>query len=54
MLNKVEFQNVRFSPNTTGMLKLRRLRIAEHIACIGEKRNSYKVWSETLKETDHD
>jgi hypothetical protein len=36
------------------MIKLRRMRTAEHIACMGEKRNSYNVWSENLKETDHD
>jgi hypothetical protein len=42
LLNE-EFLNMFSSPNMIGMIKSRSMRLAEHVACMGEKRNAYGV-----------
>jgi hypothetical protein len=40
-LNNKELHNV-YSPRIIGMIRSRRMRWAEHIACMGENRNAYR------------
>jgi hypothetical protein len=41
------------SPDIIRQIKSRRMRWAGHVARMGEGRNVYRVWWESLKETDH-
>jgi hypothetical protein len=42
-LHNEELHNLYSSPNIIGTIKLRRMRWAEHVACMCEKRNAYRV-----------
>jgi hypothetical protein len=42
-LHNEELHNLYSSPNIIRMIKSRRMRWAEHIARMGEKRNAYKI-----------
>jgi len=41
------------SPNTVRVIKLRRMRWAGHVACMGERRGVYRVWWGNLMERNH-
>jgi hypothetical protein len=43
-----EFDDLCFSPNGTGIIKVKRIRCLGHVACIAEMRNAYKLWSVNL------
>ena len=40
----IELQDLYPSPNIICMIKLRRLRLAGHVACMGERRDTYRVF----------
>jgi hypothetical protein len=44
--------NFSSSPDVTRMVKSRRMRWARYGVCMGEMRNSNKIWLESLKKTD--
>jgi hypothetical protein len=52
-LNHEELHSLYYSPNVIRIIKSRRMRLAGHVACMGEMRNAYKILVESLKETDH-
>jgi hypothetical protein len=52
-LHNEELHNLYSSPNIIRMIKSRRMRWAEHVARMGEKRNAYRVLAGKHKETDH-
>jgi hypothetical protein len=41
------------SPSIIRIIKSRRMRRADHVACMGEKRNAYRYWWEIQRERDH-
>ena len=41
------------SPNIVQVIKLRRMRLAGHVACMGERRGVYRFWWGNLRERDH-
>jgi hypothetical protein len=42
-LNNEELNGLFFSPNIVWVIKLRRMRWAGHVACMGERRGAYRV-----------
>jgi hypothetical protein len=48
-LQNEELQNLYSSPSVITMIKSRRIRWAEHIACMGEKRNTHRILVEKLE-----
>jgi hypothetical protein len=42
-LHNGDLHNLYSSPNIIRIIKLRRMRWAEHVACMGEKRNAYRI-----------
>jgi hypothetical protein len=42
-MHNEELYNVYISPNITRVIKSRRIRWAENVACMGAKRNSYNI-----------
>jgi hypothetical protein len=38
-----EFDNVYSSPSIIRIIKARRMRCSGHVACMGEKRNAYRI-----------
>jgi hypothetical protein len=44
-----ELHNLYSSPNIIRIIKSRRIRWAGHVACMGEMRNAYRIWLESLK-----
>jgi hypothetical protein len=52
-LHNEELHNLYASPNIIRVIKLRRIRLAGHVALIGEMRNVYKILSEYLKVRVH-
>jgi hypothetical protein len=42
--NNEELHNLYASPITTRVIKSRRMRLAVHVACMGEMRNAYNVF----------
>jgi len=53
-LHNEELHNLYTSPNNIRVIKSRRMGWVEHIACVGEMRNTYtKFWSEILRGRNH-
>jgi len=52
-LHNEELNDLQSSPNIFRVLKSRRMRGAEHVACMGERKGAYRVLEETLRDTDH-
>jgi hypothetical protein len=52
-LHNEKLHNLYAAPNTLKVIKLRRMRLAGHVACIGEMRYAYKILTENLKGRDH-
>ena len=52
-LHSEELCDLYCSPNIIWVIKLRRTRWAGNVACMGVKRNAYKVLAGKLKERDH-
>jgi hypothetical protein len=52
-LHKEELHNLYSSPNIIRMIKSRRMRCAEHVARMGEKRKHTGCWWGSQKERDH-
>jgi hypothetical protein len=52
-LHKEELNELCFSLNAVRVIKFRRMRQAEHVACIGEWRGVYMVLVGNLRERDH-
>jgi hypothetical protein len=48
-----ELQNLYSSPNITRHIKSRRMRWAEHVACMREEIRVIRIWWERTKEKDH-
>jgi hypothetical protein len=42
-LHNEELHNLYFSPSIIRMIESRRMRWAGHVACMGEKRNAYRI-----------
>jgi hypothetical protein len=42
-LHNEGLHNLYFSPNTIRIIKSRKMRLAEHVARMGEKRNAYSI-----------
>jgi hypothetical protein len=42
-LHNAQLQNLYISPNIIRVIKSRRIRWVEHVICIGEMRNAYKI-----------
>ena len=42
-MHNVELNDLYSSPNIVRVIKLRRMRCAEHVACMGEERGVYRV-----------
>jgi hypothetical protein len=49
----VEFHDLNFSPKNVQVIKSRRMRCTEHIACMGERRGYTGFWWGNLRERDH-
>jgi hypothetical protein len=47
-LHNEELHNVYASLNIVRVIKSKRMRWTGHVACIGDMRNAYKIWSENL------
>jgi len=41
------------APNIIRVIKLRRVKLAEHVVPMGQMTNEYKLWSENLKGIDN-
>jgi hypothetical protein len=52
-LHNEELHSLYFSPSILIMIKSRRMRLAGHVARMGEKRNAYRISVESQKERDH-
>jgi hypothetical protein len=53
-LHNEELHNIYSSPNIIRIIKSRRMRLAEHVARMREKRNIYiECWWDSQKEIDH-
>jgi hypothetical protein len=52
-LHGEELHAVYSSPNITWVVKIRRLRQAGHVARMGERRCTYRVWWGGMREGDH-
>jgi len=52
-LHNEELNDLDCSPNTVRVIKLRRMRSARHVACMGEGRGVYSVLVGKLRERDH-
>ena len=52
-LHGEELYAVYSSPNITWVVKIRRLRQAGHVARMGERRCTYRVWWGDMREGDH-
>jgi hypothetical protein len=48
-----EFHDLRSSPNTIRVFKLRTMRWAFHVARIGKNTGTYRVWCKNVNERDH-
>ena len=48
-----EIRNLHFSPKVIRVTKSRGMRLAVHVARMGEKRGAYRVWWGNLKERGH-
>jgi hypothetical protein len=48
-----ELNDLYSSPNIIQVMKLRRMRWAGHVACMGEGRGVYRFWWGNLRERDH-
>jgi hypothetical protein len=51
-LHNEELHNLYAASSITKMMKSRRIRMAGHVARVGDMRNIYKFWSENLKGKD--
>jgi len=51
-LRNEEYDDLYFSPNGTGIIKVKRMSCLGHVACIAEMRNAYKLWSEKPHHTE--
>jgi hypothetical protein len=49
----MELHNLYSSPSIVRMIKSRRMRWAEHVARMGEKRNTYRILVEIPEGRDH-
>jgi hypothetical protein len=52
-LHNKEHHDLYFSPSIIKIIKSRRMRLAGHIARMGEKRNSYRLLVGNQRESDH-
>jgi hypothetical protein len=52
-LHNEELNDLYSSPNIIRVIKSRRMRWAGHVACMGEKRGSYRILMGDLREGDH-
>jgi hypothetical protein len=52
-LHNGELHNLYSSPDIVRQIKSRRMRWAGHVARMGEGRNLYRFWWESLKDKDH-
>jgi hypothetical protein len=52
-LHNEEHHNLYSSPSIIRMIKSRKMRLAGHVARMGEKREHIGYWCESQKETDH-
>jgi hypothetical protein len=52
-LHSGEIHNLYSSQDIIRQIKSRRMRWAGHVACMGERRNVYRVWWESPRERDH-
>jgi hypothetical protein len=52
-LHNKELNDLYSSPNIIRVIKSRRMRWAQHVARVGEKRGAYRFWWGSLKERDH-
>jgi hypothetical protein len=48
-----ELNDMYCSPNFVWVIKPRRMRWAEHVACMGERKGLYRVLVRDLRERDH-
>ena len=48
-----EFNDLYCSPNIVRVIKSGRMRLAWHIARMGERRGVYRIWWGNLKESEH-
>jgi hypothetical protein len=51
-LRNEELHNLYSTPSITRMIKSRRMRFTGHVACMGEKRNAYRILVGSEKERD--
>jgi hypothetical protein len=52
-LHNEKLNDLYCSPNIVRVIKSRRMRWAGHVACMGERKDLYRVLVEKLKERDH-
>jgi hypothetical protein len=52
-LHNEELNGLYFSLNIFLVIKLRRMRSAGHVACMGERRDYTRFWRRNLRERDH-
>jgi hypothetical protein len=52
-LHNEEFHNLYTSPNVIRVIKSRRVRLAGHVACMGEMRNAYRIFISKPEGSDH-
>jgi hypothetical protein len=52
-LQNEELTDLYCSPIIVQVIKLRRMRWEEHVACMGERRGVYRFWWGNLRERDH-
>jgi len=52
-LHTEELYDLYSSPDIIRVIKSRRMRWAEHVACMGQRRGVYRVWWRSLRERDN-
>jgi len=52
-LHNEELSDLYCSPSIFRVIKPRRLRWAGYVACLGERRDEYRIWWGNLRERDH-
>jgi hypothetical protein len=53
-LHNEELHNLYSSSSTIRMIKSRRMRLSEHVACMGIRRMYIEFWWESQNERDHE